>query len=233
MKSDPDQPTGEVLASIPYFVRLDEPTRRTIARSAVARAVAAEQVLLLEGEPSAGLGVVTTGWLKAIKLSPDGREHILDLLGPGDVFNAIGVFATERNPATVIALEPAQVWLFPRSLMRQLLDTHPALAHAVIEDLAGRVLHLITAVEDLSLRTVEARLARLLLEQTESDTSSDTVLRQPWATQAEIAARLGTVPDVVNRALRKLSQAGYIHVERHQIQIVDREALLNKAKSSF
>jgi len=232
LKPERVPPTDDLLASIPYFAGLDDLTRRSIARSAQARRYAAEQVVFLEGEPSAGLCVVASGWLKAIKLSHDGREHILDLLGPGDVFNAIGVFAADTNPATVIALEPAQVWMFPRELMRRLLETQPALAHAVIEDLAGRVLHLITMVEDLSLRTVEARLARLLLEQTAS-AITDTVPRQRWATQAEMASRLGTVPDVVNRALRSLSQAGCIHVERHQIQIIDRAALLNKAKPSF
>lgn len=233
MKPEAAHPTDNLLASISYFAHLDESTRQTVASSALARDYSADQVIFLEGKPSAGLCVVATGWLKAIKQSLDGREQILDLLGPGDVFNAIGVFATEKNPATVIALEPARVWIFPRPLMRHLLESHPALAHAVIEDLAARVLHLITIVEDLSLRTVEARLARLLLEQTESGAASGTLPRQRWATQAEIAARLGTVPDVVNRALRNLSQAGYIRVERHQIQIIDRAALLSKTNPSF
>jgi Mn-dependent DtxR family transcriptional regulator len=73
---------------------------------------------------------------------------------------------------------------------------------------------------------VEARLARLLLEQAQGDS----VQRRRWATQAEMAARLGTVPDVVNRALRKLSEAGLIHVERHQIQILDQEGLKKVAQ---
>ena len=87
-------------------------------------------------------------------------------------------------------------------------------------------MHLIRMVEDLSLRTVEARLARFLLEQAEGEA----VRRRRWATQAEMAARLGTVPDVVNRALRKLSEAGLIHVERHQIQILDQDGLKRTAQ---
>ena len=101
------------------------------------------------------------------------------------------------------------------------MDTNPALARHVVKDLAGRVMHLIRMVEDLSLRTVEARLARLLLEQ--ADGAS--VQRKRWATQVELAARLGTVPDVLNRALRKLSENGVIRVARHQFQILDMEAL--------
>jgi len=221
--------TAAQLAALPYFADLDAPTRQLIARHAVFRAYEPGQVVCLEGEPSTGLWLVTAGWLKAIKLSPDGREHILALLSPGDVFNAIGVFASSANPATVMALEPAQVWAFPRGLMRDLLAQQPALAYAVIEDFASRVLHLITMVEDLSLRTVEARLARLLLEHTESDT----LPRQRWATQAEMAARLGTVPDVVNRALRALSREGLIRVQRQRIEILNRGGLRNKTRSVF
>jgi CRP/FNR family transcriptional regulator len=102
-----------------------------------------------------------------------------------------------------------------------LLDSQPALARLVIGDLSRRVLHLISLVEDLSLRTVEARLARLLLEQ-----SADGILsRQQWATQTEMAARLGTVPDVVSRTLRKLQERGLIQLNRTEIHILDRAAL--------
>ena len=95
------------------------------------------------------------------------------------------------------------------------------LAHQVVHDLAGRGMHLIRLVEDLSLRSVEARLARLLLE----NADGDLVLRRQWATQAAMAARLGTVPDMVNRALRKLAERGLIGVGRQQIQILDKEGL--------
>jgi CRP/FNR family transcriptional regulator len=81
-------------------------------------------------------------------------------------------------------------------------------------------------VEDLSLRSVEARLARLLLVHVEGES----VPRKSWETQEEIAARLGTVPDVVNRVLRKLSNEGMIQVERSQIRILDKEGLKNIAQ---
>jgi CRP/FNR family transcriptional regulator len=87
------------------------------------------------------------------------------------------------------------------------------------------VLNLASLAEDLSLRTVEARLARLLLDRAEEDV----LHRERWATQAEMAARLGTVLDVLNRALQQLSSERLIEVERHQIRILDREGLASKA----
>jgi CRP-like cAMP-binding protein len=106
--------------------------------------------------------------------------------------------------------------------MLHLLDTNPRLARGVIQNLAGRVLHLVALVEDLSLRSVDARLARLLLERS----VDDIILRQRWATQAEMAARLGTVPDVISRSLRKLVNQGLIQMDRSAIRILDRAKLV-------
>lgn len=179
-------------------------------------------MVLIEGEPCAGLYIVESGWLKAIKIGLDGREQALQTLKPGDVFNAISVFTDALNQATVAALETSAVWMVRREVLLNLLEEHPPLARQMIQELAGKVLqYLIRLVEDLSLRSVEARLTRLLLEQAEGES----VQRRRWATQAEMASRLGTVPDVVNRALRKLSEKEIIHVERHQIQILDKEGL--------
>jgi CRP/FNR family transcriptional regulator len=215
------QDTSRLLKSVSYFAALDASSLQLVARSATRRVFDAGQVIFLEGEPCAGLYVVERGWLKVIKIGMDGREQVLQMLGPGDACNAISVFTTAPNQATVIALEASQVWLVRREPLLHMLDEHPALARQVVKDLAGRVMHLVQMVEDLSLRSVEARLARLLLELAEDET----IQRRRWATQAEMAARLGTVPDVVNRALRKLAAAGLIFVERQQIQILDRTRL--------
>ena len=90
-------------------------------------------------------------------------------------------------------------------------------------------MHLMSLVEDLSLRSVVARLARHLVEQS----TGDVVSRRSWSTQSEIAAQLGTVPEVLNRALRSLTEEGLIQVERHQITVIDREGLEAKALSNM
>lgn len=210
-----------ILKAVSYFSGLDDAALNLLAQSAIRRAYDAGQVVLIEGEPCAGLYVVESGWLKAVKIGADGREQVLQTLRDGEAFNALSVFTDAPNQATVSALEDSIVWLVQREFLLKLMDEHPPLARQVVKDLAGRVMHLVRLVEDLSLRSVEARLARLLLEQAEGGS----VQRRRWATQAEMASRLGTVPDVVNRALRKLAEEGMIHVARHQIQILDKEGL--------
>jgi CRP/FNR family transcriptional regulator len=215
----------EALSAIPYFACLDAPRLESVAQTAIRREYAAGQVVFLEGEPCAGLFVVQSGWLKAVKVSPAGREQVLCVVGPGELCNEIGVFAGCSNPATAVALEPSTAWIIQRETILQLLDQVPDLARMVTQSLARRVLHLNTMVEDLSLRTVEARLARLLLERA----SEGTLHRHRWATQTTMAARLGTVPDVLNRELTKLAEEGLIRVARHQIRILDHQGLQAKA----
>ncbi|MFQ5418731.1 MAG: Crp/Fnr family transcriptional regulator [Anaerolineae bacterium] len=204
-----------------FFSGLDEPTLQEMARGTLWREYSAGEVVVLEGEASPGLYYLHYGWLKVMKISPDGREQVLRFLEPGETFNEVGVFANQPNPATAIALEAAGVWLIRRDAIKQLLRERPDFVEDVLAKMAGRLLHLVSLVTDLSLRPVTARLARLLLQ----DTTDDVLHRPNWYTQAELAARLGTVPDVVQRALRNLKKEGLIEVQRRQIHIRDRRAL--------
>ncbi len=202
--------TASLLKAVPYFSTLEPATIHQLARCAVQREFHAGQVVLLEGEPCADLFIVESGWLKVVKIGLDGREQVLQMLKAGDVFNMVSVFTDAPNQATVTALETSRTWIIPRQVLLNLLEEQPAFAKQVVKDMAQRVMYLIHMVEDLSLRSVEARLARLLLEQAQGDL----IRRRPWATQAAIASRLGTVPDVVNRILRKMSEDGVITCAR-------------------
>jgi CRP/FNR family transcriptional regulator len=216
-----NHPVAQILSAVPYLAELDAATLASIGRAAVRQKHDAGAMVFLEGEPCAGLCIVERGWLKAVKISPAGREQVLRVVGPGEVCNEISVFAGTPNPATVMAL----VWTIRREAILGLMDDSPSLARTITQNLAGRVLNLLTLVEDLSLRTVEERLARLLLQRADEGT----LHRRRWATQTEMAARIGTVPDVLNRALRDLVKEGLIRVERHQIQILDPQGLEAKA----
>lgn len=209
------------LGTIPLFTGLDEPSLQELARASRWREYEAGELVVLEGEARPSLYFLQYGWLKVVKTSAAGREQILRFLEPGETFNEIGVFSGQPNPATAIALEPAGIWLIQREALLRLLRERPDFAQHVIAKMAQRMSHLVTLVTDLSLRPVTGRLARLLLE----DAAGDVLARPRWFTQAELAARLGTVPDVIQRALRSLENDGFIVVERHQIRLLDREAL--------
>lgn len=213
--------TIRVLSLVPYFKGLDQHTLQAIAQGCFRREYESGQLVILEGEPPSGLYIVQEGWLKVSKIAIDGREQILQFLGKGEVFNAVSVFTEAPNPASVTALEATRLWMISRDTMLRLLDNNPRMARLIIQDLAGRMIHLISLVEDLSLRTVEARLARQLLEQS----VGKTVQRKKWATQTEMASRLGTVSDVISRTMRKLVERGIIQMSRNEIKILNRAEL--------
>jgi CRP-like cAMP-binding protein len=214
------------LRGIPYFNGLDNASLQKLAELATWHEYAPGAIIFRESEANSGLLGIQTGWMKLVKYSGDGREQVLRYLGPGDAFNEIAMFLSRPNPATAIALEQVVLWQLHRTIIQPLMVAHPELLLQVMVGMADRIAYLAELVADLSFLTVEVRLARLLLDAA----PDDALVRQVWLTQAEMAARLGTVPDVLNRALRTLSDAGLIRVDRRQITILDRGRLRQRAQ---
>lgn len=220
-----------LLRRVPYFTNVPGDVLRAVAAVAVARRFDRGQVIFLEGEPCAGLFVVGEGEVKIYKLSPQGREQILATLTPGGTFNEVAVLDGGPNPASAAAIVPTQVWVVARDDMRRLAQAHPSLAWALIESMARRARHLVEMVEDLSLRSVKARLAKLLLAEAERSRSQGAIERSQMVTQSEMAARLGTVREMVGRALRELADEGMITLDRQRIVIDDPDGLSAVAES--
>lgn len=202
--------TIDGLPSVPLFSELDAKVLDVVKHAAAPQHYAAGETVFLQGDPCAGLYIVQEGWLKGIITSPSGREQIIRLLGSGDIFNEIGLLTDGRNLVTVHALEDSTLWVIERKTILRLMDEYPRLCRAITHNLAERVLYLMKLVEDLSLRTVKSRMARLLLE----NAKEGVINRRRWMTQTEMAARLGTVLDVVNRILTSLENNGLISVAR-------------------
>ena len=209
----------ELLRSIPYFASLDEDALASIAAIAARRAYAPDEVIFLEGDPCAGLFIVQTGHVKIYTASPEGREQILTIIGPRDSFNDVAVFDGGPNPASAQAMEAVELLVIERPTMLNLFERYPKLAQAVVTVLAARARMLVRMVEDLSLHSVTGRLAKLLLDQALQGSEAVPLTRQ------QMAARLGTIREMVSRALRQLEDEGLVRREGHEIIITDRTAL--------
>jgi len=212
-----EAPALRALKTLPYFKALGDDDLARLARTVIERGYEKDKVVFLEGEPCQGLCIVHEGSVKIYKLSPEGREQILSYVRPGDSFNEVAVFDGGPNPANVMAAEATTLWIVPRAAIIDLIQKNPQVALAVIQNLGARLRHLVGLVEDLSLRQVTARLAKLLLE---TATTGGHAL-----TQQEMAARLGTVREMIGRSLKQLESRGLIRTERGRIVILDREGL--------
>ncbi len=215
-------PVGALRAQ-PYFKSLDEEELRQLARTLVERGFEKDEVVLIEGEPCQGLCIVSQGSIKIYKLSPEGREQILTYVHAGGSFNEVAVFDGGPNPANASSVEPTSIWIVPRPAIIDLIKRRPDVALAIIQNLGIRLRHLVGLVEDLSLRQVSARLAKLLLETASA--------QERALTQQEMAARLGTVREMIGRSLRTLEARGYIKIEHGKVVILDREGMEKMVRS--
>ncbi len=213
------------LQAVEYLRGLDDETLGKIASGARWKVFAADAVVFWEGDSESNLYYLQYGLLKVLKASPDGREQVLRHISAGEIFNEVGVLAKRPNPATAVALEESGVWLIPRQSIEEVLLENPKMALQIIESMADKFIDLISLAADLSLKSVKARFAKLLLEQAEGDL----IERGSWATPTEMASRLGTVPDVLSRVIRELTKAGIIEMNKHHFRILDREELKQQA----
>jgi CRP/FNR family transcriptional regulator len=188
------------------------------------RSFRAGEVILLSGDPSRALYLVSKGEVHVQRLSPEGREYVLDHLGPGQCFDLVSALDGGLNLATVSAVTDTVTWVVPIDVFYRTVRAHPEMTHALLKQLAGRVRLLSDAVEGLALHTVRTRLARCLL----SDANGDAPPTRHW-TQGELAAHIGTVSDVVGRTLRTFSREGLVHRERGRVMVTDVAGLQREA----
>lgn len=208
------------LRRLPYFAAVDNHTLAEVTSAAYPRKAAAGETLFFEGEESAGLWLIETGRVKVYKLNPEGQEHILRIFGDNDTFNDISALDGGTNPANAAALSDSRLWIVPSPVFSRLILNDPSFALRVIHVLSGRVRALVNQIENLTLYSVTARVARLLLRQVE-----DPALSGSGVTRAALASHLATTPQTISTALRELETAGAIQFDRHQIQIVDEKLL--------
>ncbi len=216
-----DDRAKSLLESVPYFRALDDDTLETVARAVLVRRYRAGELIFLEGEPGAGLHLVAEGLCKVYRLSVTGREQVLASLGPGDSCNEVPAVDGGPNPASLAAVEDSTLWVISKEALARLRQECPMLDDVIIKSLAMRCRQLVQRVYNLSFLSVTGRLAAFLLQQ---GSERSQLSRRRW-TQDEIAAHLGTVREMVSRALRELHEAELIAVDRHRIEILDREGL--------
>lgn len=177
-------------------------------------------LILLEGDTCQAVYFIADGYVQVFRGSEDGRIQTLAILGPGRQFNEVPALDNGPNPASVEALSDTTLYCITAEDFRRIVERYPEIPRAIVQEFAARLRHLVELASDLTLRTVPQRLAKLLLEQAQV---------AGMLTHHEMAARLGTVREVVGRALRTLTEEGLIRIEGHRIVIVSREGLERKA----
>lgn len=211
-----------VLRKIAFFASLSGEELGHVAAMTVVRHYERGDIILLEGDVGGALHYVRTGLVKVFKTSPEGREQVLRLIAAGHTFNDVPALDGGPNPASAAAMEASEIYLIRHRELHTLIETRPEVAVAVVQTLADALRHLVALVEDLSLRHVTARVAKILLDQRQED---QPVASSHHLTQQEMAAMAGTAREVVGRALKELESAGAIEMRQGRAVVINRERL--------
>jgi CRP-like cAMP-binding protein len=214
-------PNSKLLKLNLLFSGLDEAFIAKIIRLMTVRTVKKHEIIWLEQEPAKTIYFMESGLIKLFKTSMSGKEQILRLVHPGDCFGHAGAFNGGANPESAQAMIPSTLYGITRSNLEGLLVEHPQLSRNLIKLLATEMHHYMSLVEDLSLRCVSGRLARMLLTTNNKGVCDASQL----LTRSDMAAMTGTVREVVGKSLKSLEDRGVIWYDRRKIVIKDREAL--------
>src|SRR6266542_922507 len=212
--------SAEVLGRVPYFGVLPRAELRRLAGRCTARRLGRGQVLFEEDEPCRGLFIVAEGLVEIRQTSARGREQVFHTEGPGATLGEGPLFDGRGYIATAVALAPTRVLFLPRAEVLRLCRRRPAVALAMLETMARRLRRFAGIVSDLAFHPVTERLARHL--QTAAAGPLAPGARIDLAlTHAQLAARLGTVRELVARAFAQLEESGVISRQRSRVVIRD------------
>lgn len=212
----------DFLGNLQLWRGLADEQLHEIAKIAIARTYAKNEIIFQEGDPGIGFFVVKSGKVKVFKLSGEGKEQILQFFGPGEHFAEVPAFDGDCFPASAATLEKTEVLLFPRTAFLQLLEQHPQIAIKMLSIFAHHLRRFAMLIEDLSLKEVPARLAAYLLYLSETTKAEEVELEM---TKGQLAAFLGTIPETLSRVFAKLSQSGLISINSGKIKLLDRGRL--------
>jgi len=222
----------KILRDAYLFSGVPEADLEALAHLAVSKAFARQDTIFWEGREAQGFYLLSRGYIKLVKSSPEGKEYIIRLVGPGETFAEAAVFSDASYPATAMALEDCQTLFFPKAPFLRHLAASPTLARNMLATLSRLMLHLTRQLEDLSLKEVSARLARYLLERCQERhgrIEKGLAFELP-TTKTHLAAYLGTIAETLSRTLSRLKSQGVIEVEKGRITITD-PAVLKKIAS--
>ena len=192
----------------------------------------ANQMVIGETDQVRAFYVVISGQLKLSRSSSEGKEQTMSLLGPGEPFGLCTAFATESFPASAIAIEQSVLMIIPGEIVEAVAMKEPALLLNIIQILSRRLKESMTLIESLSLKEVPQRISSFLVHALNSKAGAATNKLTLSISHRELAKIIGSTPEALSRALKKMSTDGILTAKGRFITILQREALEDLAQGN-
>ena len=223
----------EILRHVSIFNGLTETELQFLAERAVPRTYSKGELLFTEGDPCTGLFVVETGKVRIFKSSPNGREQILTVEGPGSSVAELPLFDGGNYPASTAAVGEARIYFISRQDFHALCLVHPQVPLKVLKVVGGRLRKLVGIIEELSFTTVRSRLISALVRfaKTGKKTAAGIEIQLPASNQ-ELASEIGTVRELVSRNLSRLQAEELITMNAKTVTIPDLRRLQKELETA-
>lgn len=220
-----------IVARAAIFQTLDPSAVAALMPHLQAVSFARRQQIYDDGEAGDTLYIVTSGKVKLGKRSPDGRSHLLAIVGPAEMFGELSIFDPGPRTATATALTDVDAVTVDRDVFRAWIADRPEIAERLLRVLARRLRRTDTDLSDLIFTDVGARVAKQLLRLAQRfAVQEDGAMRLTHnLTQEEIAQLIGSSRESVNKVFAEFTQRGWVRLDGHSMLITDSEALVRRA----
>ena len=222
----------DVLRTAPLFRELDDEAAAALRSSMVEVSLSRGDVLFREGDEGDRVYVVMSGKIKLGRTSPDGRENLLAVLGPGQMFGELSLFDPGPRSATVTAVTDTRLLGLGHTDLLPWLTGRPEVARGLLLQFAQRLRRSNDTLADLVFSDVPGRVAKQLLDlSTRFGVASDEGVRVVHdLTQEELAQLVGASRETVNKALADFAGRGWLRLEQRSVVLLDLERLRRRAR---
>jgi CRP/FNR family cyclic AMP-dependent transcriptional regulator len=221
----------DVVRQAPLFAALDDDAASALMERMTASRLERGDVLFREGDRGERLYVIGEGKIKLGLTSVDGRENLLAILGPGEMFGELSLFDPGPRTATATAVAETQLIALGHEDLSSFLQVRPAVATTMLAALARRLRRTNEALSDLVFTDVPGRVAKALLDLSNrfGRASEDGILVAHDLTQEELAQLVGASRETVNKALADFATRGWIKLEARAVVLLDIERIQRRA----
>ncbi|HLC29407.1 MAG TPA: Crp/Fnr family transcriptional regulator, partial [Dehalococcoidia bacterium] len=229
------QPTSDVatlLAGIPLFADLAPEELQSLGRRARRQVFQTDETIFYQDDPGQSLYCVTSGIVRIVLSSKEGREAVLVLLRPGEFFGELSLFDGQPRSASAIAMGPTEVAILRRDDFLSFLQEHPQAALTVLAVLSRRLRRTDDLIGDAVFLDLPVRIAKKLLELAETfgeqvEQGVEIAIR---LRHQDLANMVGGNRESVSRYLASLEGQGLIRVEKQRITLLRPQALQRQSQ---
>lgn len=180
-----------------------------------------------EGEPPEWFYIVSAGKVKITKISQDGKEIILEVISPTDIFGGVAVIRGFPYPANAVAMEDTEVIRISRKNLMRVVDRFPNVMYCMALQLGDRMKSSYDSLKNIALERVEARIAALLLKLAGKlgVETKEGILIDMRLTKQDVADMVGTTVETSIRTFSKFKKEGFVSESEGRFVIRDRDGL--------